>query len=92
MQNVFDGVSVACCWPLVEACCCAPEERVLRAYSAQRYTGPMTPAQRAWCVDEAYRAGEGTYRREELAALSDEDLARTVLSAWVDYCRSQGLL
>lgn len=92
MPNVFDGVNVDCCWPLVDACCCAPDERVLRAYSEQRYTGPMTAAQRAWCVAEAERAGEGAYRREELAALNDEDLARTVLSAWADYCRSQGWL
>jgi hypothetical protein len=43
-------------------------------------------------VFEAYRAGEGAYRQDELVTLPDAELARTVLQAWADYCRSQGLL
>ena len=80
---VFDA-DVGCCCEVVR-CQCAPEERVLRAYSDLRYTKPMTEAQRRWCVDEADRAGEGEYRREDLEKMPDDQLADTVLMAWWHY-------
>lgn len=92
MLHVFEGIAVGCCMGREDACICDPTERVIRAYTADRYTGQMTPAQRAWCVAEAYRAGEGTWRREDLEALDDGDLAATVLDMWRQYCQGQGLL
>lgn len=73
-------------------CVCTDEERILRFYSCGVITVPMTTAQRDWCIQEADHAGEGEHSRATLEPLSDKDLARTVLSAWVNYCRSQGLL
>lgn len=92
MRNMFDGITVGCCQAPCDGCACDPAERVVRAYASNRYTGRMTPAQRAWCVAEADHAGEGYYRREELEALPDGALAAAVLHAWRMYCQSQGLL
>lgn len=92
MMNVFDGITVGCCQAPCDGCACDPAERVLRAYASNRYTGRMTPVQRAWCVAQADWAGEGFYQREELEAMDDGDLAATVLEMWRLYCQSQGLL
>lgn len=91
MTNVFEGISVACCMG-PHGCVCDQVERVIRAYQEGRRIIPLTAEQRAWCVREADRAGEGLYRPAELEALSDRNLARAVLYAWAEYCRSQGLL
>ncbi|HQN17709.1 MAG TPA: hypothetical protein PKV86_01155 [Syntrophobacteraceae bacterium] len=71
---------------------CGQMERALRHYSAYGYDKPMTSEEREWCIQEADRAGEGSYRREELERYNDQELATAVLRAWADYCRSQGLL
>lgn len=92
MLNVFEGIEVACCMGPGEGCACAPPERVLRAYMEKRYTGTMTEDQRKWCIQEAFLAGEGEHKWDDLEKLNTSDLARTVLSAWASYCRSQGLL
>jgi hypothetical protein len=49
----------------------------------------MTPAERDWCRDEIARI-EGYTEKD--AEGDDADVARTVLSAWTDYCRDKGLL
>lgn len=86
-------------WSYVECstcganCACGDGERALRHIVNGTWPhGSMTAEQRAWCVEEADSAGEGAYKLSELEALNDQDLARTVLDAWTDYCRSQGLL
>lgn len=48
----------------------------------------MTPEQRAWCVDEADSAAEGAYRRADLQAMTDPDLAYAVIDAWWMYVKS----
>jgi hypothetical protein len=70
---------------------CRENEAALRHLAYYGFAEPMTPEQRAWCIDEADRAGEGTYRREDLEKLSDQELAKTVLQAWWDYVRSNCL-
>jgi hypothetical protein len=48
----------------------------------------MTAEEREWCVQEADWAGEGSYNKEELSAMTDKDLANSVLHAWLEYVRS----
>lgn len=85
-------------FPLVECihgpeCICPANERALLRFKYGSWPhGPMTPEQREWCIDEADWAGEGAYHRNELEAMSDQELASTTYHAWVDYCRSQGML
>ncbi len=70
-------------------CACGPQECVLRRIWAKDYPhGPMTPEQRAWCVDEADSAAEGAYRRADLQAMTDPDLAYAVIDAWWMYVKS----
>ncbi len=45
----------------------------------------MTPDERAWCVDTADWAGEGSYDRLWLATLGDRELAEMVIRAWKEY-------
>ena len=81
-------------FPHCQACeyGCGHKEGAMRHYADYGYDKPMTSEEREWCIQEADRAGEGTYRREELEGYSDQGLAEAVLRAWADYCRSQGLL
>lgn len=79
--------TIACC-SVESACVCGAEERVLRAYTEGRYTIPMSPEQREWCLDAAEHAGEGAYPRDEASNFSDSELANWVLDAWNDYVRS----
>ena len=80
-----------CCWPdYPGGCICPPMEKALRAWKAGRYIAKMTPEQREACLTEIDKV-EG-YRRAEHETESDGDLANTVLSAWVDYCRDKGMI
>jgi hypothetical protein len=65
-------------------CACGLTERVLRA------GGPFNAEQREWCLQEIARV-EG-HRREDHETDTDKELGRSVLSAWVDYCRDKGLM
>jgi hypothetical protein len=65
-------------------------EVVLRCYAYGWPRTAMTPAQRDVCLAEIDSV-EG-YAREEHDSDTDQDLARTVLCAWVDFCREKGLL
>ena len=77
------------CAPAGEGCACGHEERALRNITNRTWPhGPMTPKQRAWCVQEADSAGEGSYDPADLVAQSDRDLAADTLQAWNDYVRS----
>lgn len=66
-------------------CVCSREERIIRAYAKGISHRRMTPAERAWCIHTADRAGEGRYDRIWLAGLEDQELAKVVLQAWKDY-------
>lgn len=84
-----DRFSVPCCQgPDADGCACGfTEERVLRAVIGG--LRPMTPEERAWCSDQIASV-EG--HEAPPADWSDADVAREVLSAWVDYCRDKGML
>lgn len=77
-------------FPYLGGCVCMPAERVLRGWIGGADVPPMTAEQREWCLVEIEQA-EG-YRRSDHETESDADLANTVLSAWVDYCRDKGML
>lgn len=67
---------------------CTANERMIRRLMAGDHTEPLTAEQREWLMDEADRAGEGSYPKEEAKDLSDAELARRTLSAWADYVQS----
>jgi hypothetical protein len=71
-------------------CACTPSERALHAWLHRKLVKPMTPEQRAWCLDEIGSI-EG-YNRADYEGETDGNLARTVLSAWLDLCRDKGLV
>lgn len=71
-------------------CQCPPGEKALRFILGHRPGTYFTQEQREWCLDEIGSV-EG-YRREDYADLSDPEIARGVLDAWLDYCRDKGLL
>jgi len=89
----FGDISFVCCRGPVDTgyCLCSRDESTLRRYSAGEILRPMTAEERAWCVDEADRAGEGYYNSEELTGRNDKDLAGAVLNAWNMYVRSNCL-
>ena len=61
-----------------------PAEKALRAGAA------LTPEQREWAADEI--ASVEGYTRPDLSTISDADLGREVLDAWIDFCRDKGLI
>jgi hypothetical protein len=67
---------------------CPKEERALRAISAGQYR-PMSEAERDYCKRQI-AAVEGYSGADAEGA--DADVARTVISAWRDYCRDKGML
>lgn len=73
-----------------EYCVCDQAERCLRAYIKDMAPSTMTEEQRKWCLEEIDMV-EG-YDAKEWDDASDKDMARGVLSAWLDYCRDKGLL
>lgn len=89
----FGDISFVCCRGPVDTgyCLCARDESTLRRYAAGEALRPMTNDERAWCVDEADRAGEGYYSEPELTAMDDKVLADAVLNAWHMYVQSNCL-
>lgn len=88
MGSIFHQI-VPCCQGEGVDCICGDDERVLRAYAYGGYNDePMTPEQREWCLEDADRAGEGSYPREEAEGLSDAELAKWTINAWNAYVRS----
>lgn len=84
-----DRFSITCCMgENADGCACGfTEERALRAVIDGRRS--MTGDERAWCSDQIASV-EG--HEAPPADWSDVDVARGVLSAWMDYCRDKGLL
>ena len=81
------------CYPCSIAdsrCICPRNEWALRCYVHGEVIRPMTIAEREWCLGEIGRV-EG-YERNDHTQDLDADLARTVIDAWVTYCRDKGLL
>jgi len=70
---------------------CGPNERMIRRIIVGDHTSPLTAEQREWLIEEADRAGEGSYPREDAESLSDVELARWTMSAWQAYVRNNCL-
>lgn len=81
-EPVADVACVVCDDP--DFCDCGAEERFLRV------GGPFTAEQREWCLAEI-AAVEG-HCREHHVADDDSQLGRSVLHAWIDYCRDKGMM
>jgi len=79
------------CYDDPVSCGCLAEEAVLRCYAARYPRTALSPAQRLECIEDAVRCEEGSHAAD-FAGLSDQDLARATLQAWVTYCRDKGLL
>lgn len=92
LHSVFENVNAPCCSGWKADCICSHEERVLRAYSDGHLFEPMTQEQREWCLDEADRAGEGSYPADEARGYDDAEHASRVLMAWNDYVKSNCVL
>lgn len=92
LDAVFGDVHAPCrCMALPTPgtlCQCGNNERVIRAIAGGLIDYKMLPEQRAWCIDQAEWAGEGYYRREELEAMTDQDLAQAVLDMWNEYVKT----
>lgn len=71
-------------------CMCPPVERALRGYISNGQSRPMSPEEREWCLQEIDNV-EG-HSRNDHANETDSDLARGVMSAWVDYCQDKGMM
>ena len=91
--DIFPAVEYMDCMCLEPAeqeesgCMCTLEERALRHCMAGKTT--LTPEQRKYCHDQIV-AVEGYSERDTEGDYAD--VARTVLHAWTDYCRDNGLL
>lgn len=72
------------CYDDEDACECSDTERFLRSGMK------MSSEQRDWCLREIEQV-EG-HNRKDYADLSDKDLGRATISAWIDYCRDKGLM
>jgi len=65
---------------------CNDDERFIRNHIHNDGSVPfMTPEEREWAIDEADRAGEGMWSREDLEPMTDSELAKAVLDAWASY-------
>ncbi len=75
----------------LDACLCGDSERALHKWAGRVKDMPsMTLEQREWCLREIGSV-EG-WSRDDHENDTDEHLANSVLSAWLDYCRDKGLL
>lgn len=86
-QRLFPLLGCACGGMEDVGCICLREERYLRHVIGG--SQQLNPEQRAWCRDEIARVEGYTVADAEG---TDEDVARTVLAAWTDYCRDKGML
>lgn len=78
--------------PEAGECACDADERALRAWAYNGHAVPMTAEQKAWCADQVRRCSDATDQPDSFDGYTDEQLARAVLSAWVDFARDKGLI
>ena len=96
--DLIEGVNKVPCqcfdvdYVKINGCVCNLQERVLRAYANGMKLRPMADDERAWCIEEAVDASEGSRDESQLTSITDQNLAKEVLSAWKEYAQSQGLL
>lgn len=82
-----------CCSNITPECYgqCTADERMVRRIIAGDHTEPLTDDQRQYLIEEADRAGEGSYPAEEAISMTDVELAKRTLNAWADYVQSNCL-
>lgn len=78
-----------CCMGGRARCVCSEKEIAVRQYAGGGTPPrPLTAEERRLLVSDADWAGEGHYSRDELEAMSDQDLASATLNAWRMYART----
>lgn len=79
----------ACPWLNSPDCvACTEAERFVRHYVHGPATSKMSENEREFCVGEADHCGEGMFSADELRAMSDQELAKSVMTAWAAYVSS----
>jgi len=48
----------------------------------------MDEHEREFCIGEADHCGEGMFSEDQLAAMNDQELAKSVMTAWSAYVSS----
>lgn len=69
----------------VDCAVCSPTERFIRHYVHGPAICPMDEHERQFCVDDADHCGEGMFSSEELRAMDDQELAKSVMNTWRAY-------
>lgn len=67
---------------------CSPTERFVRHYVHGPAICPMDEYEREFCVIDADHCGEGLFSYDELVAMDDQELAKSVMEAWRSYVSS----
>lgn len=89
--TLWAGIPDTCCMGNGgSACLCGRTEQVVRLYAAGAGPRPLTTEEREDLITDSLWAGEGTYSREQLAAMTDKQLADAMLHAWSIYARGLG--
>ena len=79
----------ACPWLSSTDCAlCTDAERFVRHYVHGPVACPMDEHEREFCVGEADHCGEGMFSADELRAMDDQELAKSVMTAWSAYVSS----
>lgn len=91
MKTPFDSYrDLSCiCFGDRDQCGCPDSEMAIRHYAKGLPMPSMTDGQRAWCLREISRVE--SFSRSAYAGTSDQDLARGLLEAWLEYARDKGL-
>jgi hypothetical protein len=98
MESMPDIITTPChCYTAEDlaslSCQCDSTERLLRwhAYAGPLKPTPLTPAQRAWCIEQINSVeGHSASDSHDGVLVPDKDLARYVMSAWQDNARDKG--
>ncbi len=67
---------------------CDEKERFIRHYIHGPAVCQMDDYERSFCLIEANRCGEGMFNTAELDQMSDQELAKSVMTAWRAYVYS----
>lgn len=79
----------ACPWLGSPDCAlCTESERFVRHYVHGPVICPMDELEREFCVVEADLCGEGMFSQDQLTAMNDQELAKSVMTAWSAYVSS----
>lgn len=87
MNTPFNEIIAQCQLPS-DMSTCNHTECVIHAYANNTIKTPMTTQQRQWLVQEANKAGEGSFPPNIGYTLTDQKLAQWTLEAWLQYVQS----